>query len=721
MIWSPGKPITATLLTWAATLALVGCQPTPSGTPIRISYPSAYAIVAADVPVQLETRHPGRYEVDLSYGEGISPTQWTTITRNTITITPTEAKNHKQIPVIWHTGLTNYQHGPDFPKLVDYHTLRVQIKNARLVTENAVLIQVGNEVPNITGGVIYSKDRVCELWIPSHALSQAFLVGGITAYQPLNLNLPDAARVSLIYEIKPTGISFLKPVQLIFRLTSPPNDATIAGYDDEKKSWILLPTIRSQHQVSAQLQSLPPGEFSFWGVFSLPRKIQPMTSTKPPIFQNITSTHNYVLLRDVPQKLRDNQQLALDYKLMPEHKLALLFRLDKKWFALNLGDDPWFDWPLNARIPGHVERLPPIHVTRDGTWQTLSYPIQSVLAQHTEYPTINEVELANWDSTTYMDWHLGPPFPHVYSLKNIRFTPGLDIRSGRNTAGYLWRIGYPDHSNDEFAHERAAPDDYTLGKPFSSFERAITQDDPLTRIHFEMNHQPATDQRYELGLNVDYWDHDRPVEFSVLLNNRLESRLRVPQDGTLLHCPITNLKLGRNTLTLRWEQGGKWISWDSLEMTAHSVQPQTASGNWTIGYPDYRSDEFGPELNAGDDYELGDAFVRFERAITREDPVSRIHFTLDRASSKTLKIHTAYGDFKSYSRAGFKAEYNIALNGHTIKTIQAPRDSTYVELAINSHQLHAGDNLLTLRWLSGAEGGEYVNWDYIQLQDRPDQ
>jgi hypothetical protein len=193
---------------------------------------------------------------------------------------------------------------------------------------------------------------------------------------------------------------------------------------------------------------------------------------------------------------------------------------------------------------------------------------------------------------------------------------------------------------------------------------------------------------------------------------------------------LINLKSGWNHIcieVLQWK--GSWefftqlkdLKGNPLEDIIYTVQapPEGVfserrphlSPLFQIGYEDQKANEFSSEWYTGDDFYVGESFREFERAVSKKDPVSRVHFIVpeeEALTGRTLSIGAVKVD---NSKIGF-IRVNLSINDKFIGTFSYPEDWLKNQYRIPDGILQEGTNTLALTWIGGEE---YIVWDYIRM------
>ena len=141
-----------------------------------------------------------------------------------------------------------------------------------------------------------------------------------------------------------------------------------------------------------------------------------------------------------------------------------------------------------------------------------------------------------------------------------------------------------------------------------------------------------------------------------------------------------------------------------------SLEKQYVS--WEIGDYDDSNNEFLYEGDVGNDYYVNRPFEEFERAITRSDPRTNIHFYLSRENldrEYNFYIKAKNWDVHIYDYVDFE----ILLNEIKIASLKCPyEDGTIFNVKVDKG-LKEGQNTLSFIWKGG---GDWISWDYIKFE-----
>lgn len=239
-------------------------QAASSAVVARIDFPRARSLVRGKVPVFGLAYGEGFAEYRLEYGEGTVPTTWTLIGRSadpqTRQVTPNELTASPDVTVhgslgTWDTGLKSYVYLPEYPadhavNLNGTYTIRLTVvdRDGR-TTEDRVVLQVGEAIPNAWGGTVTSADLRARLVVAPHSLSSAFRV---IALRPV----PGAERepqlqpasFGMRYEVREPGEKLRTAANL--ELAVPDAAMTeprlaVCAWNREASRWLPLPTVNA--------------------------------------------------------------------------------------------------------------------------------------------------------------------------------------------------------------------------------------------------------------------------------------------------------------------------------------------------------------------------------------------------------------------------------------------------------------------------------------------
>jgi hypothetical protein len=351
----------------------------------------------------------------------------------------------------------------------------------------------------------------------------------------------------------------------------------------------------------------------------------------------------------------------------------------------------------------------------DGKWRHVELDLR-------EYPSlkgtkIEQVVFWNWENQGILKLALGKnPAGATADIDNFKIESVPISTSSKSTAKdsdgiadkTIWAIGKSDNSAGEFCHEADAIQHFSPGQPLRRFARALTEYYPEVNIAFALPEKkvPAAavllleaagfdtsiGGRVSIGIKLN----DEPIKLAIFDNH-----------ATKRHCiPLSGLKSGTNMLSLQRIEGGDWIARDALKLVSvDNIKPENLSilfGNITSF-----------ELDAGDDYVLGQPKIFLERACTQSDPELTIWFYSDKLQYK----HGEKFVLKICSRAGatnvaMGAQIRITLNDKWIGETWFPAISKEATFHVSSENFRSGWNQITLRWVAGSE---WILWDRISL------
>lgn len=209
------------------------------------------------------------------------------------------------------------------------------------------------------------------------------------------------------------------------------------------------------------------------------------------------------------------------------------------------------------------------------------------------------------------------------------------------------------------------------------------------------------------------------------LNQTLMRDSMIPRGSSLDNSIPITLRQGWNILLLElFQWKGSW------EYSAQFRFPNGESDNnlifstkkpdsikdsrvriFQIGYDDSRSDEFSSEWYVPQDYFVGESFKEFPRAVSREDPVTRIHFFFDENLKADDYVLYLKSNFIHYAKTGF-IKINVSVNGIFLDQYTCPDDCPVKIIKVSNSALINGSNTISLNL---TDGGDYIVWDYLAL------
>ncbi|MFH1777173.1 MAG: polysaccharide lyase family protein, partial [Candidatus Omnitrophota bacterium] len=137
-------------------------------------------------------------------------------------------------------------------------------------------------------------------------------------------------------------------------------------------------------------------------------------------------------------------------------------------------------------------------------------------------------------------------------------------------------------------------------------------------------------------------------------------------------------------------------------------------GLWEIGIEDNDAGEFVFEKDAEKDYNIGQPYDRYARAITPGEPTSKIKFNLTEEQTKRYYRLIIKAISVDTSKKGY-VKFAVLLNDNKLAEYNAAYwQGQRFNIPIHEH-LQIGKNTIKLQWL---DGGDWISWDYLEfIQD----
>jgi exo-beta-1,3-glucanase (GH17 family) len=262
----------------------------------RLSVPYERSLVRANVPIFGVAYGEEFKEYRVEFGEGASPTEWTTISQSSVPqtrdVAPGDLDDSLDASIrgslgTWDTGLTNYVYLPSHPEghpidLKGTYTIRLVVTgNDGSTGEDRVTVDVANVIPNAWGGVASSNDGRVRLIVPKQALMDSFRLILIDAAQDTAPPVaPGRRAIGGIYEVREAGEKFTKGAVLELAFStedlgeSKPEQLGIYAYEADVDQWqhlkstrganasVIRTRLRELHPYYAVMASAIPGEGS---------------------------------------------------------------------------------------------------------------------------------------------------------------------------------------------------------------------------------------------------------------------------------------------------------------------------------------------------------------------------------------------------------------------------------------------------------------------------
>src|SRR3989338_6664892 len=538
----------------------------------KIQVPFPNSLVRADVPIFGLAYGKDFKQYKLEYGEGLNPTTWKQIL--TSTKPHVDTRLIKEIASAgatirgnlgtWDTGLTEYEHNNKKHQadLNGLYTLKLTVTDTHgNIKEDKITVQVGRVVSFAFGGKATSPDGKAEVIIPEHSIKDSFEVMGISEVDDASIKEKDSLK-SKLYKIIPEEY-FTEPATLKIKLDSDYkenlSDLKICAFDMAKGARFLLPT-----EVDLK-ENMIYANVNYLSSSNCYAAAEVRDDEPAPMYPARGEPPNYeIALTKEPFDMRQQPIVTFDYKCDPDAKVDLKAKVGKRYYDIQIKDDPKSYLKNNLKKAGKIDGF-----IADGKTHNIKIDLYAFLSRFSSTTTVEELTLADLDASGYMDLHPGRSnLKESVSVENIR----LEKRSGVNRLAARskdpsWNIGIHDNDPAEFELENNADKNYSIGAPFDKFNRAITPDVPVSNINFNLTRAQSKGS-YVFTLDAISADTSKKgyVRFKVLLNGKpLETLQASHWAGELFQIPIRDgLKKGKNTLTLQWLDGGSWVTWDYL-------------------------------------------------------------------------------------------------------------------------------------------------------------
>ncbi|MFH1777184.1 MAG: polysaccharide lyase family protein, partial [Candidatus Omnitrophota bacterium] len=269
-----------------------------------------------------------------------------------------------------------------------------------------------------------------------------------------------------------------------------------------------------------------------------------------------------IKLIDKAINLEDFSHICFDYQIPEDVHVDILLKSNGCWYNIGMTDEPKTYYRINIKPIGEIK------IIQDNKWHHAKFDIKKAISKFTNCTEIEELVIADWDSTGYLELRPGRNEKDKYFyMANIELNRYNDRKREDKNPG-LWEIGIEDNDAGEFVFEKDAEKDYNIGQPYDRYARAITPGEPTSKINFNLTAEQAK-RYYRLIIKAISVDTSKKgyVKFAVLLNdNKLAEYNASYWQGQRFNIPMhEHLQTGRNTVSLEWLDGGDWISWDYLE------------------------------------------------------------------------------------------------------------------------------------------------------------
>lgn len=405
------------------------------------------------------------------------------------------------------------------------------------------------------------------------------------------------------------------------------------------------------------------------------------------------------VVRDAPFNVAEYPIISFDYAIPENVKINFLVKTGGRWYDIRFTDDDKIYQRINMVKIGKVE-----NVICDNKWHFAEFNLYEMLRKYTGKRLIERIIMADYDVTGFMKLGYGRnPRGAAFYIDNFVTSKRPLNKSSLRISSVPWEIGINDGSSKEFSNKPISL--YQIGDDVSNFPRFMSKKNKKLEIIFNMSEK---DLSKDCILGLNFLKSLKEENLKVQVNGSPISYFHMDSARTSLKVLIEQglLKNGNNTVTIQYHKAKKTLEWDNLSFMEMSTT------NWEIGIYDNSNDEFLYEAEVGDDYYVGDAIEDFERAITKSDARTNMHFYLSQEDSQgeyNFFLKAKDWDVRNYDYINF----DILLNENKITSVQCPyKDGTTFNIKLDKG-LKEGWNVLSLKWKGG---GDWVSWDYLRFE-----
>lgn len=447
---------------------------------VKITLPYPYSIIRGDVPVYGVACGKGFKKYRLEYGEGENPQEWALIVESD---KPQLEENSqpkvdfsldKTIPGnlgMWDTGLTEYQYGEHKANLdVGFYTLRLTAIDKRgKSAEDKVIVEVGRVVLNSIGGRVESKDAEAVFIVSEHSLYDAVEVVSLKSLEQKSIPLPKNCKlVGKVYEINPPGLKFTQNVTLKIKYVkekiSNSGQLGIFVFDTINNKWEYLDSfLNEKENIVETFFKTMPEKFALYAVFEADSikntakkeavselanqdggilckdtfenefgqwknkygEVGALLDLSKDMSTNGTSClkatnqkgkGNFAcIVRSQPFDARKYPLVSFDYKIPANVKTNFFVKVSDKWWDIVFTDDEKIYWDINMEKAGKIP-----NIMTDNQWHYAEFNLFEMLKGRTNNFVVQEMIMANWDSTGFMKLEFGHnPKDAVYYIDNF--------------------------------------------------------------------------------------------------------------------------------------------------------------------------------------------------------------------------------------------------------------------------------------------------------------
>jgi hypothetical protein len=269
-----------------------------------------------------------------------------------------------------------------------------------------------------------------------------------------------------------------------------------------------------------------------------------------------------------------------------------------------------------------------------------------------------------------------------------------------------WSLGINNGTPNDFNMESTAGNNYTIGQPWGSLSRALTSyGNSQVNINFNAvatPQRPALPYVYHLDMAGA---GGGTMDFSVLVNNtKVATFTGVSNKQYKVLVPASLIQNGANTLSLKYETGAGYITWDQMDL----------GGSWQVGYDDNSQAEFEAESAAPLAFYVTDPnWKHLRRAMTAGTNLIDMHFDLTPELAKYAYLYTTEV-IDQYSPSGNPGNpFDVYMNGQLVGQVAGVPNGTKLGYFFTPDMLLAGDNVLRLAY-RGTSG--WSQFDYHRLE-----
>jgi len=519
-----------------------------------IAIPTNGCLLRSDIPIYGIAGGSEFKEYRVEFGEGDNPNHWRLINGSNEAqpfFSRSEAPELLQGDLdlrgnlaTWNVGLRNWEHLPwhaetDTFDLCGRYTIRLSVLGRDgQRCEDRITVDVSGVIAQCLPGAVHSPDHKARLTFEEQSLSYPFRVYSVQPISTSQLERRGGIAGS-VYEIKPAGDQFIKPVTLSIAVAPDMAESVdLAVYEPEADDWLRLTTEYDLESglLAGPLLEFPAGE-ALVGLVpvaegSWPRR-RPAADTKTATDSESRITDEFVCresftegsgawtgrdrhiggtvlwlaeagpdgspcIRLMPAAIRGTMAcdvwtspfdaavhglMSFDYRLHPTTRLDLLLLVSGRWYAIGLTDDP-NDYQYTDVNIANLASVDGIHA--DETWHHTTIDLHHLLRAKTRQTQVDRVILANWDIGGFMDLRFGANSLLSYAeFDNVHIvqSPGND----RQLASVEAPLLIEDFVNDDMTNLLGGGRRTFANPGGFRCQAALTSGDQLA-IRFDVSH-----------------------------------------------------------------------------------------------------------------------------------------------------------------------------------------------------------------------------------------